>query len=190
VSDPLWLNEAEHHAWRAFLDMQRRLFAHLIRLQQRDFGLSAADYEILVNLSEAPTGRMRAFELSESTLWEKSRLSHHLKRMEQRGLVRREPTDNVRSPDFMQTEAGREAIAAAAPAQVVNVRAWFIDPLGPERLARFAEDCEAICAALDVYEQAGCEPTAGDRLAMSDERRMTSNAGLSGGRTVPPKPPG
>jgi hypothetical protein len=89
----------------------------------------------------------------------------------------------------MLTEAGHEAIAAAAPAQVVNVRAWFIDPLGPGRLAQFAEDCEAICAALDVYEQTGCEPAACDQLAMSDESRTTSNAGLSSGRTVPPKPP-
>lgn len=149
MAEPRWLDDDEQRAWRAFLEMRKRLFTRLVQDHQQQFGLSSADYEILVNLSEAPTGRMRSFELCESTQWEKSRLSHHLKRMEHRGLVRREATDNARSPDFMLTEAGLTAIANAAPAHAANVRAWFVDALGPERLAQFAKDCEAISAAVD-----------------------------------------
>jgi DNA-binding MarR family transcriptional regulator len=151
MAEPRWLDDNEQHAWRAFLEMRKRLFASLVQEHQQQFGLSAADYEILVNLSEAPTGRMRSFELCESTQWEKSRLSHHLKRMEQRGLVSREATDNARSPNFMLTEAGLTAITNAAPAHAANVRAWFVDALGPERLALFAKDCEAVCDALDAH---------------------------------------
>jgi DNA-binding MarR family transcriptional regulator len=152
VTDDPWLDETEQLAWRKYLRMHRLLFAHLVQHQQREFGLSAADYEIMVNLSEAPRGRMRAFELGESTLWEKSRLSHHLKRMEQRGLVCREATGNSRSPDILLTDAGRAAITEAAPAHASHVRAWFTEVLGPERLAVLAESSDAVLAALESHD--------------------------------------
>ena len=152
VTDDPWLGETEQFAWRKYLQMHQLLFAHLVQHQQREFGLSAADYEIMVNLSEAPSGRMRAFELGESTLWEKSRLSHHLKRMEQRGLVCREGTGNSRSPDIMLTDAGRAAITGAAPAHAANVRAWFTDAIGPGRLAVLAESCDAVLEALEKHD--------------------------------------
>jgi DNA-binding MarR family transcriptional regulator len=81
---------------------------------QREFGLSGSDFEILVNLSESPTGRMRAFELGEATQWEKSRMSHHLTRMEKRGLIRKEACD-ARYPEIVLTGPGLEAIRACAP---------------------------------------------------------------------------
>ena len=59
VTDEPWLDDQEQDAWRSYLLMQRRLKTHLSRHLQREFGLSAADFEILVNLSESPTGRMR-----------------------------------------------------------------------------------------------------------------------------------
>lgn len=152
TDDDMWLDETEQLAWRKYLQMHRLLFAHLIQHQQREFGLSAADYEIMVNLSEAPRGRMRAFELGESTLWEKSRLSHHLKRMEQRGLVCREVTGNSRSPDIALTAAGRAAITGAAPAHAANVRTWFAEAIGPERLAVVTESCDAVLEALERHD--------------------------------------
>jgi DNA-binding MarR family transcriptional regulator len=179
MAHPPWLDETEQHAWRAFLEMQKRLFATLNHHQQRHFGLSAADYEILVNLSEAPTGRMRSFELCESTQWEKSRLSHHLKRMEQRGLVNREPTENARLPAFMLTGAGQTAITDAAPAHASNVHAWFIDAIGPERLTLFTQDCEAVCAALDKYEETEARKAAGcdaDVAQIPFDRQHTTTA--------------
>jgi len=103
VSKGPWLDDDEQKAWRSYLLMTRTLETHLERHLQRDFGLSKSDFEILVNLSESESGRMRAFELSRSTQWEKSRLSHHLTRMEKRGLIRKEACDS-RYPEIVITE--------------------------------------------------------------------------------------
>ena len=100
MADEGQLSEKELAAWRSFVTMHHRLERHLAGQLQRECGLSGSDFEVLVNLSEAPDGRMRAFELGQATQWEKSRLSHHLSRMEKRGLVRREVAagSNARYP--------------------------------------------------------------------------------------------
>ena len=118
MADGTQLNDDELAAWRSFVEMHHRLERHLARRLQREFGLSDSDFEVLVNLSEAPGYRMRAFELGQATRWKKSRLSHHLSRMEKRGLVRREVMDrsDARYPDVVLTDAGRNAIESSAPA--------------------------------------------------------------------------
>src|ERR1700704_5459789 len=118
--------------------MRRTLETHLARHLQREFGLSESDFEILVNLSESETGRMRAFELGEATQWEKSRMSHHLNRMEKRALIRKEAGD-ARYPEIVLTDAGLEAFKGCAPANAIRVRELFVDVLGPERLAMLRE---------------------------------------------------
>ncbi|OHU98133.1 MarR family winged helix-turn-helix transcriptional regulator [Mycobacterium talmoniae] len=148
MTDEPWLSADEQRAWRSYIAMSQRLERHLERHLQRDFGLSASDFEVLVNLSEAPDGRMRAFELGEMTEWEKSRLSHHLSRMEKRGLVRREAC-GARYPEIVLTDAGRAAIEAAAPPNAARVRKVFVDVLGPERLAMVREACDDVVAALE-----------------------------------------
>ncbi|HEV8297656.1 MAG TPA: MarR family transcriptional regulator, partial [Acidimicrobiales bacterium] len=90
MAPPRWLDERENRAWRGLQQVRAQLGGRLGRQLQRDTGLSAADYEVLVNLSEAPKGRLRSYELSNALQWEKSRLSHHLTRMQRRGLVDRE----------------------------------------------------------------------------------------------------
>jgi len=156
-----WLTPQEQRAWRAFLLMQREFGSRIAQAIQHDTGLSGADYEVLVNLSEAAGGRMRAFELSSATQWEKSRLSHHITRMVDRGLVEREAcqTDS-RGAFVLLTAEGRAAIEAAAPKHVEHVRRWFIDSLTPEQLDALAEISEAISARL--AEDAGrCPPAPG-----------------------------
>lgn len=148
--DIVWLTEWEQAVWRRLIALQRRLPAALSRQVQRDSGLSGADYEILVNLSESPRGRMRAFEISKATQWEKSRLSHHLTRMEQRGLVERKTcAQDSRYADVVLTPAGRAAIEQAAPLHVAYVRRWFVDALTPGQLDALAEICDAVLARLD-----------------------------------------
>src|SRR5689334_3923897 len=89
-------------------------------------GLSKADYEVLVLLSEAPHGRLRAFEIGRALWWEKSRLSQHLTRMESRGLVSRKRCETDQRGQFVGlTPRGREVIAAAAGPHVADVRAVF-----------------------------------------------------------------
>jgi DNA-binding MarR family transcriptional regulator len=141
------LTPEAQRAWTAFITMQRRLFVHLHRHLQSEFGLSGSDFEILVNLSEAPGGRMRPFELSKATQWEKSRMSHQLRRMGERGLVRREATKDPRYADIVLTDEGRAAVVGAVPRHAEAVRALFGDAVGAENLEAFAEACERVSDA-------------------------------------------
>jgi DNA-binding MarR family transcriptional regulator len=137
--------------------MRRTLETHLARHLQREFGLSESDFEILVNLSESPTGRMRAFELGEATQWEKSRMSHHLSRMEKRGLIRKEACD-ARYPEIVLTDQGLAAIRACAPVHAARVRDLFVDVLGPERLAVLGEASDDVVDAIDEHQKTSCPP--------------------------------
>lgn len=145
-----WLTEDEQREWRRFVVMQNRLMAQLAAHLQAEGGLSVPDYEVLVHLSEAADGRLRSTDLIERTCWEKSRLSHHLTRMEKRGLVTREtrPGD-LRYSDVVITAAGRAAIEAAAPTHVAHVRSWFIEALSAEELAVLGELSAKVTARLD-----------------------------------------
>jgi DNA-binding MarR family transcriptional regulator len=154
------LDDEELAAWRSFVDMRHLLERHLAKHLQREFALSDSDFEILVNLSEAPQGRMRAFELAHATQWEKSRMSHHLSRMEKRGLVRRETGAGpaLRYPDVVLTDAGRAAIEVSAPANAARVREFFIDPVGPERLAILRSASQDDITAIEGHHRHECPP--------------------------------
>lgn len=144
-----WLSEPEQTAWRAYIRMQAELEAQLNRRLHERFGLSMADYEVLVHLSEAPDGVLRLFELGRIVDWEKSRLSHHLTRMAKRGLVeRRECPSDGRGAFVALTPVGRAAIERAAPGHVEDVRDLVVDVLGPDRLAALGDIANSVLAAL------------------------------------------
>src|SRR5690242_16969428 len=84
-----WLTAREDRAWRGLLQMSAAVHRRVGGDLHRATGLSEADYAVLVHLSEADNGRLRPSDLGWGINWEKSRLSHHLRRMEERGLVRR-----------------------------------------------------------------------------------------------------
>ncbi|MCW3815284.1 MarR family transcriptional regulator [Micromonospora sp. DR5-3] len=136
MDEPRWLDEREDRAWRGYRRMRRLLDLTLARELMQDAGLSEPDYDVLSDLSEAPEQRLRLSELADRMLWSRSRLSHHLSRMQQRGLVRREecPSDG-RGSVVVLTPAGRAAIEAAAPGHVAAVRRHLIDLLTPEEIA-------------------------------------------------------
>ena len=116
--------------------MTSRLDARLNRELQQSSGLSLADYDVLVLLTEAVDGRLRVFEIAEDLHWEQSRLSHHLARMQRRGLVSREECTTDRRGAFVAlTGAGREAIEKAAPGHVDLVRRLVFDGLSEEQVA-------------------------------------------------------
>lgn len=122
--------------WRTWRTMYQRLESTLDRDLARESGLSGADYALLVPLSEAPNQRVRARELRQSAGWDRSRLAHHLRRMEQRGLVAREDcVTDARGTVIRLTDAGRRAIEEAAPGHVEAVRRYFIDLLSAEEIA-------------------------------------------------------
>ena len=145
-----WLDERQQHAWRSLLAMQTQLGAHLRRSLARDAGMSDSDYDVLVQLSEAPEQRRRAFQLAQTLQWEKSRLSHQLRRMEQRGLlVRTECETDGRGAYAELTPKGAAAIAAAAPLHVAEVRRHFVDPLTPAQLDSLVEICATVLGSFD-----------------------------------------
>ena len=157
MANQQWLDERESRAWRNYLSAHAKLLARVNRQLQLDSKLSGADYEVLVNLSEAPDLRMRSFELITSMEWEKSRLSHHLTRMEQRGLIERVgcPTD-ARGAFIVLTEQGQAAIASAAPLHVVEVRQSFIDALSPAQLNSLADISAALLDHFDHLDRLDC----------------------------------
>ena len=131
-----WLTEDEQRAWRGLLQMTAQLNARMNRQLQNDYGLSLADYDVLVVLSEAPAGRLRVFEITDALAWEQSRVSHHLARMQRRGLIAREEcAADARGAFVVLTETGRAAIERAAPAHVETVRELVFDGLSPDQLA-------------------------------------------------------
>ena len=131
-----WLTDDQQRAWRGLLQMSSRLDARLNRDLQQASGLSLADYDVLVLLTEAPDGRLRMFQLMEDLQWEQSRLSHHIARMQRRGLVAREEcTTDKRGAFVVLTDAGRDAIEKAAPCHVDLVRRLVFDGLSEEQVA-------------------------------------------------------
>jgi len=149
-----WLTEREERAWRALQFMQMRLEAELARQLAADSGLSYPDYLVLVALTDRPEGRLRLFELAHELGWEKSRASHHVGRMVDRGLVTKEKCSADRRGFFVVvTTFGRRAIEAAAPGHVAAVRRLVIDRLSPEQLDVLGDAAEAVLARLDQPPQ-------------------------------------
>ncbi|MBQ1045402.1 MULTISPECIES: MarR family winged helix-turn-helix transcriptional regulator [unclassified Micromonospora] len=136
MDEPRWLDEQEDRAWRGYRRMRRLLDLELARELMQDAGLSEPDYDVLSDLSETPGQRLRLSELADRMLWSRSRLSHHISRMQQRGLVTREEcaTDG-RGSVVVLTPAGRQAVEAAAPGHVAAVRRHLIDRLTPAEVS-------------------------------------------------------
>ena len=134
-----WLNERQAQVWRAYLNLNRELTGTLEDQLLRDAGLSGADYTILVPLSEAPAGLLRARELCTEIGWDRSRLSHQVSRMEKRGLVaRQECAEDGRGSMVRLTHAGRVAIEGASPDHAAATRRYFFDLLSDEELGTLA----------------------------------------------------
>lgn len=133
---PRWLSDDEQQTWQAYIALRQRLDAALTA-GLAEYGLSMADYELMVPLAAAPDGCLRAKDLAAEVCWDKSRLSKQLARMATRGLVDRRPADDdARGIVVSLTAPGRALLDRAAPAHVALVRTLFIDQLtAPESAA-------------------------------------------------------
>ncbi|QJW36718.1 MarR family winged helix-turn-helix transcriptional regulator [Cellulosimicrobium protaetiae] len=147
VAEPRWLSPDEERAWRAYRRMQTVLPVALARDLARDSGLSDPDYDVLSTLSEQAGHRWQLRDLAARMLWSRSRLSHHLARMETRGLVRREAdADDGRNAVVVLTDHGFATLEAAAPAHVASVRRHLVDLATPDELAALAALAERVVA--------------------------------------------
>ncbi|HXB90053.1 MarR family winged helix-turn-helix transcriptional regulator [Mycobacterium sp.] len=149
--DP-WLSPAELQAWRAFMRVQMRMNYEMNRQLQSDSDLSLADYHVLNALIDAPGGRLQISDLAALIGWERSRASHQLRRLCERGLAERVPSqDDRRATDAILTKAGRSAIHAAAPGHVALVRRMFFDPLPDDLLAPLTAALEHVHVHMNFH---------------------------------------
>jgi DNA-binding MarR family transcriptional regulator len=159
---PQWLSNDEQRAWRSFLEACQALFTAVEGQLQHDAGLPHGYYEILVRLSESPGRAMRMTQLADASTSSKSRLSHAVARLEERGWVRRAncPTDR-RGQVAELTDEGFAALAAAAPGHVAQVRRSLISQLSPEQVEQLRAISEAIVAGADPAAKGGSCPPCG-----------------------------
>ncbi len=144
-----WLSEPEQVQWRAWLAANQLLRDRLGRDVHEATGLTFADYEILVRLSESPERRMRMSELAEVAFSSRSRLSHQIDRMQKAGYVTREECRDDRRGYFaVLSDEGFEALVAAAPVHVDSVRRRIVDVLTPEEFAELGRLSQKLVDAL------------------------------------------
>jgi len=150
-----WLTKEQQRSWRAYIEAIRLLQDSLDAQLQTEADMPHAYYEILVRLSEAPDRRLRMAELATGTQSSRSRVSHAVARLEERGWVRREPCASDRRGQLaVLTEDGLAALADAAPGHVARVRATVIDALSPEQLRALGDASVAIANAVRAT---GCD---------------------------------
>jgi DNA-binding MarR family transcriptional regulator len=140
-----WLTAEEQRAWRNYIEATTMLLEVLDRQLQQDSGMPHGYYEILVRLSEADQSTMRMSELADSTRSSRSRLSHAVSRLEERGWVARRDCETDRRGQLAQLTAdGQQALASAAPGHVATVRAHMIDALSTDQIQQLGDIAQAV----------------------------------------------
>jgi DNA-binding MarR family transcriptional regulator len=133
VARPRRLDEHQRRLWKAYRDLYQELSGALQEQLLRDAGLSGSEYAVLVTLSHTPDGVLRARELGSELGWDRSRLSHLVRRMEKRDLVAREEcSEDARGSMVRLTDAGRVAVDDAAPEHSEAIRRYFFNPLSSD----------------------------------------------------------
>ncbi|MFP3464631.1 MarR family winged helix-turn-helix transcriptional regulator [Leifsonia sp. SIMBA_070] len=146
------LTDRELAVWRSLQDttteLRRRLSAELQQVE-----LSPGDYAVLLALTEASDRTLRSSELADAIDWERSRVSHHLGRMERRGLIQRTdcPSDN-RGAFVVLTEDGFQAIRRASGPHLRAVKRLFADVLDADQLEALADVLDTLRTHLDSPE--------------------------------------
>ncbi len=131
---------------RVMMVLPRALHADL----ERDQRMSMSEYSVLRHLSEAPDRRMRMSELADRCLSSRSRLSHAVARLEERGWVRRQVCEeDGRGQLAVLTDEGFAALEAAAPIHVESVRTHLFDQLTPEQVQNVRDFGETLLRHLD-----------------------------------------
>jgi len=149
-----WLSDDEQRSWRAYLESTKILFDLLDRQLQRDSGMPHAYWEILVRLGEVDGWSMRMSDLADATRSSRSRLSHAVARLEERGWVQRETVEHDRRGQLaILTEAGHDALVGAAPGHVATVRELLVDRLSAAEFAQLGALSTQILANLEAAEK-------------------------------------
>jgi len=146
-----WLTAEELDSWLSVVRLMTWLPWAIDQQLQRDSKLAMVEYQVLAMLSESPRRTMRMSSLAEVTNASLSRLSRVVKRLEDRGLVHREPDpSDGRFTLAILTDEGLQTIVDAAPAHVAHVRSLVVDALSSEQLRRLGRDAERIMSRIDT----------------------------------------
>lgn len=145
MTEPRWLDAGQQRDWRAYVEGSIRLNDVLDRDLKSKHGLTMAEYEILVRLSEAPEHRLRMAQLAEEASQSRSRLSHTVSRLECKGLVSRDTCGaDKRGVNARLTEDGFAFLSKAAADHVAAVREFFVDVIDPDDLRAIGRAFTAI----------------------------------------------
>ena len=148
--EPRWLEKDELAAWMSLAALTFKLPGVLDYQLQRDSGLTHFEYLVLAGLSESPGRSRRMSDRAGFANGSLSRLSHVVKRLEQRGFVERRPAeDDGRITVATITDSGYEILVAAAPGHVATVREYVVDALTPEQIAQLKVIADQILAKID-----------------------------------------
>jgi DNA-binding MarR family transcriptional regulator len=148
--EPRWLDESEHAAWVRLVAVLELLPGVLDSQLRRDSGLTHFEYFVLVVLSEAPDRTLRMTGLAQRTNATLPRLSHVVRRLEERDLVERQPcAEDKRATNARLTMVGLAAVEGAAPGHVENVRHHVIDALSSAQVEQLREIAGALLGRLD-----------------------------------------
>lgn len=140
-----WLSGEEQRAWRNYIEATTLVLDALDRQLQQDSGMPHGYYEILVRLSEADGHTLRMSELADASRSSRSRLSHAVSRLEERGWIeRRDCATDRRGQLAILTELGMRALVGAAPGHVAAVRRNLIDRLTPEQIRQLGDLAQAV----------------------------------------------
>jgi DNA-binding MarR family transcriptional regulator len=150
VVEPRWLDDDERQAWLRLIAVAELLPAALDAQLRRDSGLTHFEYFVVAMLSEAPERTLRMTALARRTNATLPRLSHVVRRLEERGLVERFPCpEDGRATNARLTQDGWDTIVAAAPGHVDAVRRLVLDPLSPQQVAQLRSIGDALLSVLD-----------------------------------------
>ena len=146
-----WLTAAEVGSWLSLVRLMTWLPWSIDQQLRRDSNLGMVEYQVLARLSNSPERTLRMSSLADFTNASLSRLSHLVNRLEQRGLVRREPDPaDGRFTNAILTEKGFQTLVEAAPGHVAHVRSLVIDVLSPEQLRRLGIAADRITSRIDT----------------------------------------
>lgn len=153
-----WLSAEQQAVWRAYIVGSTLLNDTLDRELRQAHGISLAEYEVLVRLSESPGHAMRMARLADSLSHSRSRVTHTIKRMQRLGLVERCAAEgDGRGVQARMTEQGHQLLVEAAPTHVTGVRAHFVDLASAADYAATGRLMDAVCDHLMSDNPEYCE---------------------------------